>query len=42
MDRNFLMGEQGDKINALLAGRGYNLKKLMRAFSFANFFRLFV
>jgi IS5 family transposase len=38
MDRNFLLGEQGDKINALLAGCGYNLKKLMRAFSFANFF----
>lgn len=31
MDRNFLKGEVGDKINAILAGCGFNLRKLLRA-----------
>ena len=31
MDRNYLKGEDGDKINALLAGCGFNLRKLLRA-----------
>jgi IS5 family transposase len=31
MDRNYLKGEDGDKINALLAGCGFNLWKLLRA-----------
>ena len=31
MDRNFLLGESGDKINSILAGIAFNLKKIMRA-----------
>jgi len=38
MDRNFLKGVKGDKINALLAGAGFNLRKILRAFFlFPNF-----
>ena len=29
MDRNFLLGKEGDKINALLAASGFNLRKLI-------------
>jgi len=32
MDRNYLKGIEGDRINALLAGCGANLRKLMKAF----------
>ncbi len=32
MDRNYLKGTEGDKMNALLAACGYNLRKLIRAF----------
>jgi IS5 family transposase len=32
MGRNFLKGIEGDKINALLAGVGANLRKLLKAF----------
>ena len=32
MDRNFLKGKEGDRINALLAGIGANLRKLLAAF----------
>ena len=31
MDRNYLKGETGDMINAILAGCGFNLGKLLRA-----------
>ncbi|MDD2336615.1 MAG: IS5 family transposase [Geobacteraceae bacterium] len=31
MNRNYLKGEDGDKINAILAGCGFNLRKLLRA-----------
>jgi len=31
MDRNYLKGEEGDKINAILAGCGFNIRKLIRA-----------
>jgi len=31
MDRNYLKGEDGDKINAILAGCGFNLRNLLRA-----------
>ncbi len=32
MDRNYLKGEYGDKINAiLLVGCGFNIRKLLRA-----------
>jgi IS5 family transposase len=37
MDRNFLHGKDGDEINALLAGCGFNLRKLMRELSRALF-----
>ena len=39
MDRNRLKGKQGDRINALLAASGYNMRKLLRAF-FLFIFRL--
>jgi transposase, IS5 family len=32
MDRNHLKGEDGDRMNAILAGCGFNLRKLMRSF----------
>lgn len=39
LDRNFLKGRVGDQINALLAGAGFNLRKLLRAFFlFSKFF----
>jgi hypothetical protein len=31
MDRNYLKGEEGDKIKAILAGCGFNIRKLLRA-----------
>jgi len=31
MDRNYLKGTEGDKINAFLAGCGFNIRKLLRA-----------
>jgi len=34
MDRNYLSGREGDKINAILAACGFNLRKLIRAFFF--------
>lgn len=30
LDRNFLKGEEGDAINALLCGAGHNLRKILR------------
>jgi IS5 family transposase len=35
MDRNYLAGQEGDRINALLAAAGYNLRKLLRWIVFA-------
>lgn len=32
MERNYLLGKEGDKINAILSGSAFNLRKLMRAF----------
>jgi len=37
MDRNYLKGEDGDKINALLAGCGFNLRKLLRPLALWRF-----
>jgi transposase, IS5 family len=34
MDRNYLKGTEGDKINAILAGCGFNIRKLLRAILF--------
>jgi transposase, IS5 family len=35
LGRNHPKGKEGDSINALLSGRGFNLRKLLRAFSYA-------
>jgi IS5 family transposase len=32
MNRKYLKGTDGDKMNAFLAGGGFNLRKLLRAF----------
>lgn len=32
--RNYLLGVEGDKINAILCGCGYNIRRLLRAFIF--------
>jgi transposase, IS5 family len=32
LDRNYLLGEEGDRINAILSGCGFNVRKLLRAF----------
>jgi IS5 family transposase len=32
MDRNHLKGTEGDRVNAILAGCGFNLRKLLRSF----------
>ncbi len=40
LDRNYLTGQEGDKINALLSAAGYNLRKLLRWVVFAPIFWL--
>lgn len=40
LDRNYLTGREGDKINALLAAAGYNFRKLLRWLVFAPMFGL--
>lgn len=37
MDRNYLKGTDGDKMNAILAACGFNLRKLLRAFLWLDF-----
>jgi IS5 family transposase len=32
LDRNYLKGKEGDKINAILSGCAFNLRKLLKAF----------
>ena len=34
MDRNYLSSWEGDRINAILAGCGFNMAKLLRAAAF--------
>lgn len=41
MNRNYLLGEQGDHVNALLSGCGFNLLKLLKDF-ILSFFLIFV
>lgn len=41
MDRNHLNGKDGDRINAILSGCGYNMRKLLRAFFLFIFENLF-
>jgi transposase, IS5 family len=40
MNRNYLTGQDGDKINAVLSAAGYNLRKLLRWLVFAPIFWL--
>jgi IS5 family transposase len=40
MNRNYLTGQEGDKINAVLAAAGYNFRKLLRWLVFAPIFWL--
>ena len=40
MNRNYLTGSEGDKINTLLSAAGYNLRKLLRWLVFAPIFWL--
>ncbi len=35
MKRNYLKGIQGDKVNAICAAAGYNIRKMLKAFCFA-------
>jgi transposase, IS5 family len=37
MNRNYLLGRNGDRINAILSGCGYNMRKLLRAFLWSFF-----
>ena len=37
MSRNYLKGTEGDQINALLSGCGYNMRKLLAVFLLSNF-----
>jgi len=41
MQRNHLRGEEGDKINALMSGCGFNMRKLLKAFSWPKWIALF-
>jgi IS5 family transposase len=41
LERNHLQGKEGDRINAILSGCGFNLRKLLRAFFLSFFQRLF-
>jgi len=34
LGRNYLLGVEGDRINAILSGCGYNIRRLLRAFIF--------
>ena len=38
LERNHLQGRDGDRMNAILSGCGFNLRKLIRAF-FLSFLR---
>jgi IS5 family transposase len=41
LERNHLQGKDGDRMNAILSGCGFNLRKLLRAFFLSLFQRLF-
>jgi len=38
MDRNYLKGQEGDQINALLSGCGFNMRKLLAVFFCLKYF----
>jgi IS5 family transposase len=42
LGRNYLLGEEGDRINAILCGCGYNIRRLLRAFIFWLYRILFI
>jgi IS5 family transposase len=42
LERNHLQGKDGDRMNAILSGCGFNLRKLLRALFLPIFQRLFV
>jgi len=42
MNRNHLLGRNGDRINAILSGCGYNMRKLLRAFLWSIFWWLYL
>ncbi len=37
LGRNYLLGQEGDRINAILCGAGHNIRKLIKAFLFFLF-----
>lgn len=41
LGRNYLLGQEGDRMNAILCGAGHNILKLLRAFLLFLFWRLF-
>jgi len=41
MQRNHLQGKEGDKINALLSGCGFNMRKLLKVFLWPKWIRRF-
>lgn len=41
LGRNYLLGQEGDRMNAILCGAGHNIRKLLRAFLLFLFWRLF-
>jgi transposase, IS5 family len=38
MSRNYLKGSEGDQINAILSGCGFNMRKLLAVFSLSQYF----
>jgi Transposase DDE domain len=40
LERNYLTGRAGDRINVVLSAAGYNLRKLLRSIVFASIFWL--
>jgi len=40
LGRNYLLGEEGYRMNAILCGVGHNIRKLLGAFLFFLFSRL--
>jgi IS5 family transposase len=42
MNRNHLQGQDGDRMNAILAGCGFNLRKLLGAWLHFSFWRIFM
>ena len=42
MQRNYLQGAEGDKINALLSGCGFNMRKLLKVFLWPKWIGLFL